>query len=288
MEKILLTGGRGFFCSRFADYYRGKFELLITGRHNLDITDAGQVMQVVTEFKPDYVIHAAAIAVTDFCNKNPEIAHRTNVEGAVNVAKACKAVDAKLLFISTEQVFNGNAESGPYDENQLPVPDTVYGQNKLEAEGLLREMLDTLWIARFTWLFGLPQRGCGMAANILWDTVTAILRGEKIVASPNEFRGMTYVFDMIENIMKLFQKPYGTYHLGAANSMSRYETVREIFLAMGLESRMDALLVKDEEKYAQHPRDVRLCTDKAARVGIEFPDTKTAIHTCIKEFGLTL
>lgn len=288
MKKILLTGGQGFFCTRFFQRYKEEYEILSTDKDDLDITNREKVMEAFKKFKPDYVIHAAAIAVTDFCNKHPEIAHKINVDGAVNVAAACKEVGAKLVFISSEQVFNGNSEPGPYDEEHKPVPDTVYGQNKLEAEGILKGMLQELWILRFTWLFGMPERNLNIVSNIMWETVTSILKGEKIAASPNEFRGMTYAVEMVENFNKVFSLPYGTYHVGSNNELSRYEVVKHILTEMGLSNRIEEILVKDEEKYKASPRDVRLNTNKAREYGLIFSDTKEGLTQCIRDYKLNL
>lgn len=285
-KKILLTGGQGFFCSRFARYHQKNYDIVALGRKDLDITDAALVMDKVMAEKPDYIIHAAANAVTDFCNKNPDIAHDINVSGAVNTAKAAAAAGAKLLFISSEQVFNGNENCGPYKEEDTAVPDTVYGQNKLEAESLLRGILPELWIVRFTWLFGMPEHNAGMANNILWDTLQHLIEGRRISASPNEFRGMTYVYEMVENVEKCFSLPYGTYHLGAENELSRYDTVAEIFRLLGVESRKAELLERDEKKYAARPRDVRLDTHKARQLGLTFTPTPKAIEKCLKEYHM--
>lgn len=286
MKRILLTGGAGFFCTRFTERYKNEYEILSLGRQNLDITDVKKTKEIFNSFKPDYVIHAAAIAVTDFCNKNPEIAYKINVEGAVNVSKACKEVGAKLVFISSEQVFNGNKERGPYDENHKPVPNTVYGENKLEAEKLLKEIIEELWIVRFTWLFDLPQRGLNMASNIIWEVVSSLVKGEKIKASPDEFRGMTYATEIVENFKQLFHIPYGTYNLGSKNDLSRYEVVKHILTIMGLEHRIKDVLIKDDEKYKDSPRDVRLNVDKAESYGLKFSSTKEGLSKCIEDYKL--
>lgn len=288
MKKILITGGRGFFASRFAEHHKNRFEILSLKKVDLNVADEQEVLNKFQAFQPDYVMHTAAIAVTGYCDAHPDIARKINVEGSVNVARATKAVGGKLLFISTEQLFNGNQNAGPFREDDVAEPNTIYGQNKLEAENLLKEIIEKLWIVRFTWLFGMPQRNCGMSGNILWNTVEAILKNEKIHASPHEYRGMTYVHEMTEQIIKLFAIPYGTYHLGAENTKSRYQIVREIFLAMGLEQRMHELLIEDTEKYAKKNRDVRLSTDKAKAYGIVFSDTSTAIRKCIEAYGLRL
>ncbi|GAL35372.1 dTDP-4-dehydrorhamnose reductase [Vibrio maritimus] len=234
------------------------------------------------EFKPDFVIHAAAIAVTDFCNQHPDVAHKVNVQGAINVANACKAIGAKLVFISTEQVFNGNPESGPYTEDSTPVPDTVYGQNKLEAEKELASILPEMWVLRFTWLFGLPERNTTINPNVVWNATQALFKGEVMRERGNEFRGLTYVHELIEQFPKIFEIPYGTYHTGAHNDASRYEIAEHILTELKLESRLPEVLVQND---APKTRDVRLDTSKLAAQGVCFTESKAAISKCLKEFG---
>ncbi len=247
----------------------------------LDITNKSAVDTTFAEFKPDFVIHAAAIAVTDFCNQHPDIAHKVNVQGAINVANACKANGSKLVFISTEQVFNGNIEAGPYSEQDTPVPDTVYGQNKLEAEGELRSILEDMWILRFTWLFGLPERNTTINPNVVWNAMQALTNGEVMQERRNEFRGLTYVHELIEQFPKIFTIPYGTYHTGANNPASRYEIAEHILTELGQQSRLDHLLQVND---ARKTRDVRLNTNKLAGQGVVFTESKAAITKCLQEF----
>ncbi len=285
MEKILLTGGDGFFGTRFRQYYRDRYEIFSTDKGDLDITDAAAVEATVARIQPQYIIHMAAIAVTDFCNKHPELAHKVNVEGAVNVARAAKRHGSKLVFISTEQVFNGNPEKGPYTETHTPLPDTVYGQNKLEAEGLLAEILPELWVLRFTWLFGLPERKGGINPNILWNTLQLALRGEKVAITNNEFRGLTYVYDIITQFEKIFTIPYGLYHIGSHNDASRYDITCHILRQIGLsEARIAQLVEAVQGSY----RDVRLDTSKLKALGFTFPDTPLALQNCLEEFRFRL
>lgn len=286
MKKILLTGGNGFFCTRLTDFYKDRYEILSTDKDELDIVNGEEVLKVFKEFKPDYVIHAAAIAVTNFCNEHPDIAHKINVDGAINVAKACKETNAKMIFISSEQVFNGNKEGAPFNEESTPIPNTVYGENKLEVEGLLKDILEEVWVLRFTWQFGLPQRGFNMSSNILWDTLSSLLKGEKIVAPVNEYRGMTYVYELIEQFDKIFKIPYGTYHVGSRNDLSRYDVVKLIIEEMGLGHRLDEVLEADTEKYKDNPRNVRLDTSKLEEHGIKFGTTAEGIKRCLGEFKI--
>ncbi|GAL15371.1 hypothetical protein JCM19233_6393 [Vibrio astriarenae] len=164
------------------------------------------------------------------------------MQGAINVAKACRENDTKLVFISTEQVFNGNPEKGPYSELDQPVPDTVYGQNKLEAEKELASILDEMWVLRFTWLFGLPERNTTINPNVVWNTLQALVNGQVMQERRNEFRGLTYVHELIEQFPKIFTIPYGTYHTGAHNPASRYEIAEHILSELGQQERLSELL----------------------------------------------
>ena len=208
-----------------------------------------------------------------------------NVEGAINVAQACREYGSKLVFISTEQVFNGNKESGPYKETDLPEPDTIYGQNKLEAEGKLKEILDKLWIIRFTWLFGLPERQTNINPNVVWNTLQSLISGIKQEERVNEFRGLTYVHELIDQFDKIFEIPYDTYHVGAKNDLSRYDIARHILVELGQEARLDQLLEATE---APSRRDVRLDTSKLASHGITFSESRVAISRCLNEFGFKI
>ena len=111
-KRILLTGGKGFFCSRLADYYKNDYEFLVTDKDDLDFTDRQAVLDCASAFQPNLIIHAGAIAVTDFCNQHPDIARKVNVDGALHVAEAARKAHAQLIFLSSEQVFNGNTNGG--------------------------------------------------------------------------------------------------------------------------------------------------------------------------------
>ena len=288
MKKILITGGYGFFASRFKEFYSNQYDILAVDKDLLDIQNEDRVYDFITNYNPDYVIHTAAIASTGICNQNPDLAESVNVKGSINVAKAANDADAKLVFISTEQVFNGNSERGPYREEDQAVPNTVYGQNKLDAEAELREIIDELWILRYTWLFGLPERGKGINPNIIWGVVKSLQKGEKIKVSDNEYRGLTYVYDLLEQFDKIFDLPYDTYHVGSENNDSRYDIVCFILKELGLEDRIAEVVEKNTEKYKDQARDIRLNTDKIEKFGVEFLDTKEAIKKCLSDFNYQL
>ena len=285
MKKVLLTGSNGFFASRFYTHYKEKYEILPLGHTDLDIKDESKALEIIQRFKPDYVIHAAAIADTGLCERNPELSYEINVKGSINVAKACSLRKSKLVYLSSEQIFNGNFECGPYDENHIPTPNTIYGKHKLEAEDALKGIIDELWILRLTWLFGFPEKNCKVSSNILWNVISSVLKDKKIKLPTNEFRGMTYVYDLIENFHKIFNLPFGTYHTGSENDLSTYDIAFHILEEIGLGNKTDIYLEKDTERYKEHPRDLRINNSKLKNYDIFLPKTEDGIKNCLKDFN---
>ena len=165
---------------------------------------------------------------------------------------------------------------------------TEYGKNKRDAEILIQKELDDLWILRFTWMFGVPERNRPVVANILWDTVKSALRGERTRVPTEEYRGLTYVNELMDQFGKVFELPFGTYHVGSRNDKDRYEIVRFILEELGLGSRVPELVEKDEKKYAETPRDARLDTSKIQSRGFHFSETTEALRRCIAEYQLAV
>ena len=286
MEKILVTGAGGFLASRFYDFFKDKYHIIPLKRNDLDITEENKVIQLIKEIKPDYVLHTAAIADTGKCEENKEASFNINVQGSKNIAKGCSLVGAKLLHLSTEQIFNGNRAQGPYNEESLPVPNTAYGKHKLQAETEVSSILEEAWLLRLTWLFGFPERLKKVNPNIVCNVLSAALKGKTLELPVNEFRGMTYVYDLLKNIPNIIEVPYGTYHTGSENDLSTYHTAEIVVKELGLSYRMSAIIHKDEDRFKELPRDIRISNKKLKSLGIEFLSTEEAIRQCINDFGM--
>ena len=217
------------------------FEIRSTDKADLDITDADGVLALMRNFKTGRQVYAAALLVTDFCEKNPEVCLAGERPGALNVAEGCRA-RPKMAFISTEQVFNGNMGPGPYSEDDIPQPNTVYGRNKLEAEtGLARDGARTLDPALCVDI-RISRKESAAFAELFWEVVRAALRGKKLKDPVNELRSLTYIYDIIDQFDKVFTLPFGLYHVGSPNEMNRYEVAREILTLIGAGHRLDELL----------------------------------------------
>lgn len=288
MDKILITGGKGFFASRFREYYKDDYDIISLSKEELNITDEKKVISKIKEVNPKFIVHSAAIADTQVCEKNPDYSFKINVIGTKNIAKASDLVKSKLIHISSEQIYNGNLEEGPYDENTIPVPNTVYGEQKLLGEQEVSKITEDAWILRLNWLFCYPEKCGRVNDNIMWNITRALLKGEKIAVPSNEYRGMTYIYDLLKNFNKIFEIPFGVYNTGSENNLSTYDVTKIILEEMNLSHRVNEVLIKDDERFKERKRDLRISNKKFKNNGIVFLETEKAIKRCIKDFGFRI
>jgi len=285
--KIAVTGAGGFLNSRLINYFKLNHplcEMIPLKRQDICL-NAQKTAQVIKQIQPDIIIHGAAMTATADCENDPELAYTVNVTNSLNLAKAANEVKAKLVFFSSEQVFNGNPEEGPYTEEGKAIPNTVYGRTKLEAENLLKNELENLWILRFSWLCGFPERNLPVGANLLWNVLKTTLKGKSDKMPVHELRGITYVYDIIDHFSKVFELPYGTYHFGSQNNESTYETAIFILKCLGLEEeRIQQIILPDHDKYRERNRDLRLSYTKIQNAGIPIVTSQESIERAVSEF----
>ncbi|MDP3143291.1 MAG: dTDP-4-dehydrorhamnose reductase [Candidatus Omnitrophota bacterium] len=156
-NKILITGAAGMLGSAIVKAAQG-YEVYATDFKDLDITEGNKVKARLGEIRPQVVIHAAAYTDVDGCEKNPQVASKVNVEGTRNIAEACREVNANLIFISTDYVFDGNKKT-PYAEEDAVNPLGVYGKTKAEAEEMVCNLVPQHLIIRSSFLFGKGKKG---------------------------------------------------------------------------------------------------------------------------------
>ncbi|GJM63514.1 NAD(P)-dependent oxidoreductase [Persicobacter diffluens] len=277
--KILITGGKGFIAARLTQLLQGNNTVQNPDRKALDITNHRAVKNFIQDFQPDLIFHTAGMSTTEGCEANQQLAYQINVEATKCIAEQARAIGAKLIFFSTEQLFNGNPEKGPYTEESIPQPDTYYGKTKLWAEEAIREVCPEHWILRLTWVFGMPEREGKIGANILWSTLQAAYQKTDIKAAPNEYRGLTDVYELLHALTQITRIPFGTYHFGSENDLSRHEVVRQIMQTVNIP--LDLL----KEKKAPY-RDIRLANGKLAEAGIHFEKSEVALQKAIEAYQL--
>jgi dTDP-4-dehydrorhamnose reductase len=171
-------------------------EVTALGSSHADIRSPDQVDRVVAESNPEWIVLSAAYTDVDGCEINPTLAAAVNTQGAVNVAKASANSHAKLLFISTDYVFDGK-NTTPYEANDPRRPINAYGKSKADAEQKILALLPDACVVRTSWLFG-PGGKC------FPDTILKLAATRPQVEVVNDQRGCpTYTFDLAEAIIKL-------------------------------------------------------------------------------------
>lgn len=286
MKKILVTGSEGFLASRIIKRYENKYEIVSMNKKMLNITNEHQTIEIIKDINPEYIIHTAAIADTGVCQNNPELSYEVNVKGVINIAKACSLTRSKLINCSSEQIYNGNEESGPYKEDDDVFPNSIYAVHKLTAEKEVDKILDDSVHLRLTWMFGLPERGCKANTNIITNIIRTIMNGDIYRAPSKEYRGMTYVHEVVDNMESILNLPHGVYNTGSENDYSTYDVAKIVLQYMGLNRNLEEMLENDSERFKEKHRDLRIDNSKLRKNHIYFSTTEEAIKKCLREFKL--
>lgn len=280
MKKILITGGSGFLGSRLAYYFRDKYDLLLPRHSELNISREEAVKAYLEEHRPDAVIHCAALSNTWYCEQHPEESHRVNVQGTVRIAKACKLIGAKLVFMSSDQVYNGTPMLGPLKEEDVLQPVNFYGRHKLKAEQRALWNLPDAVGLRLTWMYDLPNNSMKLNTNILVNLQKAYDEGSQIKAATHEYRGVTYVWEVIKNIEKAMSLPGGIYNFGSGNTLNSYFLFTEAANMMGLKDSSNFIL-PDTERFSDQERNLTMDCSLIEKHGIHFNDSTEGIKEAV-------
>jgi dTDP-4-dehydrorhamnose reductase len=197
-----------------------------------DVTDRPGIAAAIAKATPDVVIHCAAQTDVDGCARDPQAAYRANGLGTQNVALACQASDAALLYISSNEVFDG-AAGRPYYEFDAPHPVNAYGRSKLAGEWYTRYLLNRFYVVRTAWLYA---RGGRNFSNPYRIVQLAAERGTLQVVT-DEVSSPTYAVDLAQAINALIiSGQYGVYHFVNEGTCSRFDYVREVLRLAGRSS----------------------------------------------------
>ena len=218
--RVLITGGGGQL-GRDVAAALAAHETRAASHVELDITVPARVVEWVSAFRPDIVIHAAALTDTTRCEREPGLAHAVNALGVRSVADACRQAHARLVYVSTNEVFDGEQRT-PYLESDPARPVNAYGRSKLDGEREVQAALTEHYIVRTSWLYG--RGGNHFVAKML----SAAERGG-LTGVVDEIATPTWTRDLALALAKLIETHrYGIYHLTNAGEASRYDWAQEI------------------------------------------------------------
>lgn len=252
----------------------------------LDITDRDAVYAVINETKPDVIVHCAAWTNVDGAEdpEKQQLVHRINVEGTQNMADAAKVVDAKIVYLSTDYVFDGQGTRPwqPDDKNYAPL--NYYGQTKLEGELAVSGTVDKYFIVRIAWVFGLN-------GNNFIKTMVNVGRIHDTVRVVNDQIGTpTYCYDLARLLIDMAEtEKYGYYHAtNEGGYISWYDFTCEIYRQADMDTKV--IPVTTEEyglSVAARPFNSRLDKSKLTEAGFTpLPDWKDAVARYLKEADL--
>ena len=224
--RIAITGHRGQLGTELQSVLADA-ELLGLDLPEHDITDPVSIAAPIVEFRPDVVIHAAAMTNVDGCEREPEIAYRVNTLGTQNIALACEHCGAAMAHVSTNDVFDGKL-GRPYYEWDTPSPQSVYAQSKAAAEFYVRTLLNRFYIVRTSWLYA---KG---GENFVTKIIRAADQHGQLRVVTDEVATPTYAPDLARAIAQLIRTGhYGIYHFANSGSCSRYEWAKRLLVIAG-------------------------------------------------------
>ncbi len=229
----------------------------------VDVTDAAAVDEAVARVRPDWVINAAAEAGVDQCERNPDLAHRVNVCGTLNLIRACENAGSGLVTVSTNYVFDGLA--GPYAETDPTNPVNVYGRTKLEAETAVLASSCQGLVVRTAVLYGY-RAGC--RHNFVTWALESLLRGETIRVVTDEWANPTSVDELALFLLGLCRADFrGAIHFAGPEFFSRHEMVERICHCFGLDAELAVPITSVElGQIASRPRRAGLKLDRVRRL----------------------
>lgn len=204
------------------------YNVTVASSSTFDITELSTTRSYIENHQPETVIHAAAYTDVDGCEENPDKAFKVNALGTRNVAIAARKVGAKLFYISTDYVFDGERKSS-YKECNDPNPQSIYGKSKLLGEHFVKEQLERFFICRIAWLYG--KHG----DNFVKTMLNLFEKRDELKVVDDQRGSPTWTMDVARQVKKLLEtEAYGVYHCTSQGSCSWYEFALEIFKTAGL------------------------------------------------------
>jgi len=286
MQRVAITGATGYLASLVRLYNQEHFLFIPVSRSQVDYTCPDEVERFFAQLDCDLIFHTAANATTAACESDPTGTDLVNRDSAIAIARACASTGKRMLFISTEQVFNGKDVPGPFGEDADPYSVTRYGQQKAAVDAWMRDNLDDYVTVRLSWMFGLPLPHVKPSPGIVGNVLRALRTATPTRFTCNERRCMTYAQRLADQFGTICALPSGLYHVASDNGLTTYEAACLVARHLGAsEHDIAQLILPDTERYADRFRDFRLAAGKVRAAGLELGDFASDVDRCLTDFG---
>ena len=277
--KVLVTGANGQLGYDVIKQLNSiGIDYLGTDRESLDITNKEQVTRVISDYNPDAVIHCAAYTAVDKAEDEKDLCYSVNVLGTKYVAEACKEIDAKMVYISTDYVFDGEGDE-PFGVTDKPNPINYYGQTKYEGEVEVQKILDKYFVVRISWVFG-------SNGNNFVKTMLHIGRErEEVNVVCDQIGSPTYTADLAPLLVDMvLTEKYGVYHATNEGFCSWAEFAHEIFKQAGYTTKVKPIPTSEYPTKAKRPLNSRMRKESLDDAGFKrLPTWQDALLSYLKE-----
>jgi dTDP-4-dehydrorhamnose reductase len=274
--RVTIFGASGLLGRALMREWSGDEVVGLTSQ-DADIRDAAQVQSAIQGTRPQWIVLAAAYTDVDGAESNPDLAFSVNRDGAVHLARAAKHAGARLLFLSSDYVFDGKKKS-PYETGDARNPLGFYARSKAEAETRLLEVLPDVCIARTSWLFGVGGR-------CFPDTILKLAANRPALDVVDDQRGgPTYCIDLARAIIELCRKnATGIVHATNAGECSWFEFARAIVSEAGLTTEVRPISTQQMPRPAPRPAYSVLSAKSLKSWGVQMPTWQDALQRYLKE-----
>ena len=281
MQKIWICGAKGQIGRAINEVIdKLEYKILDTDIDDLDITDTDEVLRFGEMNRPDVIINCAGLTDLQECEKDLAKAFKTNALGARNLSIVARKVEAKLVHISTDDVFDGKSQK-PYTEFDETHPKTAYGKSKLAGERYVKEFTYKHFIIRSTWVYGLGN-------NFINQLLEKADQGENLSIAGDQFGSPTSAKELARFILHLIQtNEYGTYHATNKGVCSRFEFASEILRLTGKQVEMKPVVTHMSDFSRERPAFSVLDNFIMSMTPVyDFPDWKESLKEYMEERGL--
>lgn len=246
---------------------------------DMDITDKGAVKKTIAETSPDAVVHCAAYTAVDAAEDNEELCRQVNAAGTENVVSACRELNCKLMYISTDYVFNGQG-TRPWEPDDEREPLNVYGQTKYEGE-LAVETLEKYFIVRIAWVFGVNGK------NFIKTILNLGKNRDSLTVVDDQIGSPTYTYDLARLLVDMIEtEKYGRYHATNQGLCTWYEFAQEIFKQAGIQVKVTPVTSDQYPAKAKRPMNSRMDKSKLTDNGFKpLPPWQDALRRYLEAIG---